>query len=520
MKDKNRSNIAHENLFAVLLLSFTVLLASCSNSSSTTDAKPEANTDAGKLDDNASGDSAKDNSNNAKDAGEQGDGSVSDNNGKEKTSNGNAASEDGASDSNAGTASGVAPPNDLIGVAYTDTELEIFWQAPTNTTGVVYNIIVDDVFVTTVDAKSYFMNGLTAATTYVLDVQSVDSEGKAGQRASIAITTADGGPTISTKNAEAIVEYVASITNGDEFADFISILDKVNGPGWYIPGIDPSDLNTSQVHGLEFTENLETDDGRFSQYNCAAGGTAQHQFEYYAQSSERNGKFENCRSNLTNEKPLDGTVYSYWEFVKSGDTPGNLARNVFNSMTITGDDGRERKLTGLLRRDPRSKAIHTWTAGYSDSDAFEYIKQSFEGQTTISNLDIDRTSGSTVNFNFEPTEPITTTLEFSYTVQSPETGNKLITVETLTPFIAAENIACFTQGEFKVAAQDGSQLVVSLNADNPATFNLLVTNNIESLTTTLTWSESNTFAGLKKIVVNDEDQSVPNCNGVDALVVR
>jgi len=97
------------------------------------------------------------------------------------------------SDDDAGNGAGNAPSavSALSGQVYSSTALEIFWQAAlSDTAGIAgYEVERNGELVSTLDAQSFFEEGLQAGTDYTYSVRAVDSNGLAGAAESVTLTT-------------------------------------------------------------------------------------------------------------------------------------------------------------------------------------------------------------------------------------------------------------------------------------------------------------------------------------------
>ena len=95
----------------------------------------------------------------------------------------------------------------------TDNSFKITWNASTDNTEVVhYNIYIDDIFYDMINISSYTVDGLTAATTYVVTLEAVDEvNNTSAQSAPVNATTTDGNS--NTIMELLISEYVEGSSN-------------------------------------------------------------------------------------------------------------------------------------------------------------------------------------------------------------------------------------------------------------------------------------------------------------------
>jgi len=127
----------------------------------------------------------------------------------------------------------------------------------------------------------------------------------------------------------------------------------------------------------------------------------------------------------------------------------------YNHISLGSTDERTHTLTG----------IHSVRSGYLADDqwvALNYLSQNLAGETQISVSNLMRTSGA--ENGGESDRIWQRTLEGSFSVQAPETGNKPVHVSIDEMFSTPSANTCYLTGILSIKAGDGSKLI--LNADN------------------------------------------------------
>ncbi len=85
-------------------------------------------------------------------------------------------------------------PTNLSASNTTQTSTDLSWNASTDNVGVTaYRVFVDGGFVGTTANTNYSVGGLSAATTYLMEVSAVDAAGNESGRAATNVTTEEGG---------------------------------------------------------------------------------------------------------------------------------------------------------------------------------------------------------------------------------------------------------------------------------------------------------------------------------------
>lgn len=406
---------------------------------------------------------------------------------------------DGGADTSA--KDGPAEPIGLTGVVYTDTEIELFWERSTDRSIMKYRILRDGVLLQTRDGLSYYDNTVQPATTYEYTVESVDYNDKISDPVSLMLTTPEVMPIINSSNAESLLGYMATISNGAVFAEMLSIVDS----------LEDNAINRKLVgSGFVAVSEQFSEQGAIltEQYNCDLGGkltlgTTQSALPSYQYS------ITNCDSNLFNNNALNGSIAidrTLSKFVYNSGVDSTLSMDEF-SITDTSADtsvitGVYGKFGGQLnhwqfteknqiRFDGNGAPVINENGGFvRDIDPFTYDSPAFEGRTTIAITSITRSRGVYADSG---TSDFSHTLSIDFTLQSAQTGNKPIVVTTPEPFSSNAVGDCFSVGQMKMFGSDGSELLLDADTGSLDTVQLTITNYGVSTTQTIPWSASLAF---------------------------
>jgi len=369
------------------------------------------------------------------------------------------------------------PPTNLRGVAYTDTEIELFWDRSTDASVTRYRISQDGTELVEIDALSYYDNSVTPGNTFEYTVQSIDNNGNAGAAASIFLTTPAAAPTINAGNADQIIGFVVGIVNGEQFANLIDVASTM------------SDLvvnNETADNGFVETDRfLSEDEARqIREFNCSSG-TFTSGITFNALPSA-NGEFTDCDSAVYPTFSLNGSFLNWRELSDYVNNPGLSNDMELRELSITHDSGQQESISGdFLRFDGNA---NSWSyqpittviqdennnpilddngVALTETTPMRYTSPAFAGQTTVLVTDISISHGiftNGINHNFSA----------EFTVQSPETGNKLITVTTPVRFSRiATNF--FTVGQMHLSAADGSLIIIDANTGDSNTVRISMT---------------------------------------------
>lgn len=396
---------------------------------------------------------------------------------------------------------GPEKPIGLTGVVYTDTEIELFWERSTDRSIMKYRILRDGVLLQTRDGLSYYDNTVQPATTYEYTVESVDYNDKFSDPVSIMLTTPEIMPIINASNADSLLGYIATISNGAVFAEMLSVVDS----------LEDNAINRKLVrNGFIAESDHFSEQGAVltERYNCDLGGeltlhTTQSALPSYQYS------ITNCDSNLFNNNALNGSIAidrTLSKFVYNPGIDSTLSMDEFSitdanadTSVITGDYG---KFGGQLhhwqfaeknqiRFDTNGAPVINENGGFvRDIDPFTYDSPAFEGRTTIAITDITRSRGIVADID---SSEFSHTLSIDFTLQSAQTGNKPIVITTPKPFSSNALGGCFSVGQMKMFGSDGSELLLDADTGSLDTLQLTITNYGISTTQTIPWSASLAF---------------------------
>ena len=111
-------------------------------------------------------------------------------------------------------------PGNLTASNTTQTTTDLSWNASTDNVGVSgYRVFVNGGLVGTTAATNYAVSGLSAGTTYLMEVSAVDAAGNESGRAATNVTTEEGGggeePTYcDAQGNNSSFEWIQSVTIG------------------------------------------------------------------------------------------------------------------------------------------------------------------------------------------------------------------------------------------------------------------------------------------------------------------
>lgn len=375
-------------------------------------------------------------------------------------------------------------PEGLRGVVYTDTEIEIFWDRSDDTSIINYTVSRDGTALSTTDALSYYDNTVVSGTTYEYTLQAVDNNGVHSNPASLFLTTPAQAPTINATNALTLLEQVTTVINGRLFAR------------------EFRDLYTSTLRRQTLIDNgfeidsIETNPSSSSTntYNCDQQG----QFSLFNNANSRpsfRGEFQNCGSVLFDNESINGEYELKTGAIETVWNSGFSNYLELDTIVTTDSNNRSRTLTGFYETTYNSlqrftlggyNQIVVGDDGLAELDEngnlitipkpFNYVSQAFEGETRVKAERIHRTRGALQNTeNSDFSDEWNHTLSAEFTLQSPGTGNKLISITTPEPLHTNTIGGCFEQGQLKITAADGSELLLEANNGNANTATLHVT---------------------------------------------
>lgn len=367
-----------------------------------------------------------------------------------------------------------AEPIGFRGVVYTDTEIEIFWDRSPDESIVEYHIRRDDEDVATLDALSYYDNTVIPATTYEYTLQSVNASGQRSTPVSLFLTTPETSPTINRDNWPQIMDQVTQVTSSELYADMLYITKEIADNATFVQ-LEP--LGFFENSPVQFDPELGLE---LYDYGCEFEGSLDIK-RLPSALPQAAGEFKSCRSSFNPDADLNGKFDLYKELSKNAANPGMSFDFVYKKLSMDNQAGQDRELNGTVRSFSGAVPISIFTD-------FNFTSAAFAGRTTI---DIERTSRirgryKTTNISTGRDWEHKLTIE-SLTIQSPSTGNKPITLSTPQ---ALENFAegqCFSVGQLKIEANDGSQLLIDANTDDVNTVTITITADGNTSSETIPW---------------------------------
>jgi len=288
----------------------------------------------------------------------------------------------------------------LTGVAYTDTEVEIFWERATDIDGIVvgYDIIRDgELIKNSLDALSYYDNTVKPGMKHTYSVLSVDDKGNRSSDATISVLVPEAYATINRENYVEILRFVFEVLSTNlHRADRRLVRDAMSGFG------------AEQLIERNFNPetNLTT-----RKYSCANGGTYGLVASFGYETSQT-GTFENCQRGTD---VLDGTIESF----QSG---GAFQTVTYKNITITSVDGMTTTMSGnhkstnyICRSDNYKSDIST---------DLNWNRQQFGGAVSLSDVNTRIGNGTDCG------NPWRANLTGSFSARAPQTSNRPISVIT------------------------------------------------------------------------------------------
>lgn len=366
------------------------------------------------------------------------------------------------------------PVAGLRGVAYTDREIELFWQRSAFDSPIVgYRIERDGVQLELRDGLSYYDDAVEPGSTYRYAIRAVTADGRVGRAAEIVLVTEPAGPEITLEGSEPLVDYLFRLLAREPLADFRRIADEVYRAR--------GDTQDAAAHGLlETARRFDPDVEAFvTEYGCQEGG--EFEFQSYSTSTGGGiGRFTGCALPAFAEgHVIDGDFDWQLTIVKFVYNPGGDVDIGFDDMSLGAGAQGARRLTGSWSRGSGSaSSAEVWSGS-------EYLQSAFEGQTrwTIERLSVFEGTVRGAN-----PEPWRRRLEAAFRIQSPATGNRPLEVRISEPFEQEAENACYVRGRLEVDAVDGTRLVAVADNGDPASFRLEVHQGGEAVARDVPWS--------------------------------
>jgi len=348
---------------------------------------------------------------------------------------------------------------------------------------------------------SYYDNTFQPGTTYEFTLQTVNTNAIKSTPVSLFLTTAEKMPTINLNNAESIIEHVISVTNSTLFGKDIARAESIVA----------AFIRQTPIEEIGYTKLFsELDDDFYltSEYNCNIDGQM-ITTEFQSTLPDYTITWNDCASTQFDKEMMNGEVDYDRELSKYVYNTGINSDITYNSVTSNNQVGIHRELAGSY--NSFSGPGKNWvfsdynTPLFDDQNnfildengevkttyhPFVYTSAAFEGQTRLQIIEVARFKGK-----FESVDSTDTSndwrhrLTADFTIQSPATGNKTITVTTPVEFFSDQKGDCFASGQLKLSADDGSELLLNAQTDSIDTFSMEVFADGVRTQNTLPWSE-------------------------------
>ena len=388
--------------------------------------------------------------------------------------------------------SSLPEPIGLKGVVYTDTEIELFWDSAEDPNIVQYRILRDGIVLDMLDARSYYDNTVVAGTTYEYSVSSVDANGAFSRPANLFLTTPELSPTINLANAQSILGQVIAASNGALFNKTLMQVYSISRSSGEVEAVNNGfTKRSSESIDMGLTYSTVYDCDVSGQYTVRATTNALP--SYF-------GDLTDCVTNLFPGQTLNGGVSTdrfLSKYVYNTGIGHTLNIDAFSSTNAANEtqllDGEFYYFDSDLDSwsfSQRSRLLPNESGEITAESArstepFTFYSPAFEGSTQLSITSINRSKGIVRTAD---SSEFKHSLTAQFSIQSPTTGNKRITVATPVEFYTDQSDGCFATGQLKLTAEDGSELV--LNADNGSVNSALmtVTSDGGSTEQTVLWS--------------------------------
>jgi len=401
---------------------------------------------------------------------------------------------------------------ELSGVVYTESEAELFWTRSSAIGISAYLIKRDNVELATLDALSFYDNTVQAGTTYEYTVQAVNENGDNGTLSSLFLTTPEAAPTISESNAESLIAQAIAVMQGRHFQEIIDhallMQDVLNG-------------DTATDAGFIEQSNSPGPDGVAKTCNCESGG-AMEGFISSNALPNYSGTLAECGVGLQQIKTFSGDFNidrSLSKFVFNSGIATSLG---INKLSLTDAQGGLQEVSGEYQFFPGSNST-SWVfiettqtekdelgqfvldenGGVITSvEPFTYLSPAFEGRTQIDISQIVHQRGQ-IPQGGELIFRHTLMAEFS--MQSPATGNKTITVTTPVEFMADSEGNNFKSGQLVLTARDGSELLLDADTGDQNTALLSVLSDGIRVSNAFSWTEKPIIADIHSVPFPEDE---------------
>ncbi len=257
------------------------------------------------------------------------------------------------------------------------------------------------------------------------------------------------GAVINTSNYEALLEYVFTVANSGLFDPMQETVDSVYGDDVVLEDLEFLTLNSSYWDGILSYE-----------YACIDGGIYTYRDSGYVYGAGY-GEFDACQYDGVEHNGSYGRVNTLVKYVYS---TGWIEDTSYDALTLSSvTDGTTSAIDGELN----------WFHGVNENteqwSVTRYTGQDTEGETIVTDAQNSLYVGDQPD-NSEHIEPWRRTFSSSFTVQSPQTGNKLLTITTEELFVSTVLTDAYASGILQIRAADGSEIRVVADNGDPSSF--------------------------------------------------
>ena len=392
----------------------------------------------------------------------------------------------------------------LTGVVYTDTETELFWTRSDADGVVAYLIKRDENELATLDALSFYDNTVEPGTTYEYTVQAVKNNEESGTVSSLFLTTPEAAPTINESNAEDLIAQVIPVMQGIPFKEMI---DQVLVMEDVMTDTDASAV--AIANGFTLQSRMPNPEGFIAfSHTCESGGTAEGG-RFDSGLSNYFGTFSNCAIGFEPVLTFSGDFVIGRQLVKYVNNSGSTTNLDLRAFSVTDTDGNVQSFNGDFGFFPGSNSTNwNFKNGVTrdrdengdiieTSEPFTFISPAFEGRTQILISRISHNRGM-IRPDGQPDEMFVFRHDLfaDFSMQSPATGNKTITVTTPVVFLADSENNNFTTGQLLITADDGSELLLDADTGDASTVLLSVLTDGVREDRTLVWADAPLIADI------------------------
>lgn len=363
-----------------------------------------------------------------------------------------------------------ASPVNLTGVAYTDTETEIFWEAANTGVAVAgYTIVRNGTTIAeSLDALSYYDNTVVPGVSYEYQVIAFDSANRRSSAVAVTIETPAAYATINSDNYLELTRYLFSIGNASFTTRSEAFVNSFS--------IDSLYLTTA------FSQISSRFDPEFSRafvdYSCQQGGTYVNSPSGSSTGGEF-GEFDQCEFADTLVNGSYNISNSLSSFVFN---PGLTQDTTYNLMTSSPPASPATQIMGTSSFfGGQHMQVLSWNVN-------RYMSPSFNGMTLVSDFSSRLSTGAPLNEEFEPM-PFQGSFVTSFDIQSPETGNKPINYSTTETLMKTARESEYEAGVVTAMGNDGSSLSIDFNTGDSNTAIITVVSEGNTFTESLQVSD-------------------------------